>query len=116
MDPTDTLDLKIEFEGVESRVAGQYARQLADVVQETDPSVRATLGPSDPLHQELGTILGVVLGAKAVVALSKGIADWLKLRHQASITIKCKGSEVVAKNITSADVDKLAKLIAEKCV
>jgi hypothetical protein len=116
MDPTETLDLRIEFEDVESRVAGQYARQLADAVQGTDPSIRATLAPSDPLHQELGTILGIVLGAKAVVALTKGIADWLKLRQQASITIKCKGNEVVAKNITSKDVDNLAKLIAERCM
>jgi hypothetical protein len=116
MDSTETLGLRIEFEGVESKVAGQYARQLADAVQGTDPSVHASLSPSDPQHQELGTILGVVLGAKAVVVVSKGIADWLKARHQASITIKCRSGQVVAKNITSKEVDSLARLIAERCL
>jgi hypothetical protein len=113
--PSETKTLIIEFENVDSAEAGARARELEQAVLETDPSITTKRESSDRTHQELGTILTIVLGARAVVALANGIAEYLKLRRQTSIRIKCGDGELVASNVTEKQAAELADLIMERC-
>lgn len=107
--------LVVEFEGVDAAEASAMARELREVLLDADPSVSINFLREDGTAQDLGSILAVILGAKAVTAVAKGIGAYLRLRRSASLRIKCKGGEVVASNLTAERAVELAKLISERC-
>jgi hypothetical protein len=107
--------LIVEFEDATPAEAASMARELQQILLDADPSVSTELIREEGNAQDLGSILAVLLGAKAVVVVAKGIVDYLKLRRSASIRIKCKGGEVIAAKLTAERAIELAKLISERC-
>jgi hypothetical protein len=65
----------------------------------------------NPNSQDLGTMLSLMLGTPAIVAVAKALGQWLNLHREASITIKTPRGEIVATNLTSEDIMKLAELM-----
>lgn len=55
---------------------------------------------------DLGATVIVALGG-AGLALAKGIADWLRRRNTAKITVKSTSGHFIAEGLTSADALKL---------
>ena len=65
----------------------------------------------NPYSQDLGTTLSLILGAPAIIAVTKALGNWLALHRQASITIKSSRGKIVATNLTSEDIIKLTELM-----
>ena len=84
----DEKNLFVEFENTSVADAASMAQELRQILLDADSSVSTELIKADPNTQDLGSILAVILGAKAVVMVAKGISNYLKLRRSASIRIK----------------------------
>lgn len=103
----------LEIEGVSEADAGIYAKELANTLLDASQDIKVTVERKDARSMDFGSILGVVLGAPAIIIAAKAMRDWLVQRHSASLTIKDGKHEVIATNVTSKDVlslvDKLKK-------
>ena len=75
-----TTEFTIGFVDANSADAGTYAADLKDHLAMVAPDVQARQLRTDPHAMDMGATLGIVLAAPAIVALAKGIADWLKMR------------------------------------
>jgi hypothetical protein len=100
--------LTISFDDVEVGVANQYTSSLRDAVErEVDCKTEVLRSQKDSM--DFGSILVLMLGTSAVSILAKGIADWLALKPEASITIKDQTGSIVAKGVKSSDVVRILK-------
>ncbi|MGA2127067.1 MAG: hypothetical protein ABSG76_13040 [Xanthobacteraceae bacterium] len=111
----DDRSFTIEFGDVPLADAVEMAGELGRILLDTGPDVSVARRRSDPNTQDPGSILAVVLAAPAVVAVARGIADYIRLRRKARITIKCNGQQVVVSNVSAADAVEIARLITDKC-
>jgi len=104
----------IKFEGGDLAQANSYAAELRDALLEAAADKQADIDVSvskgDATTMDFGATLIIILGTPAVVAVAKGVADWLKKRNTASITIETSDGKLVAKNISARD----AAILAEK--
>jgi hypothetical protein len=104
----------IQFDHVTGAEANLYASELRDALLDAAPDVEVDRKRDDPITQDFGATLVLVLGAPAVVAIAKAMGDWLTLRRQTGITIKTADGEIVGTNLTSKDALKLAELLLAK--
>lgn len=108
---TANRQITIHFEDATLDEAGRMALSLQSDVRDASKAVKATLEKEDPSTQDFGSVLVLVLGTPAILAVASGIADWLR-RERASITIKADG-EVVAKGIRGEDAARIAEAMAK---
>lgn len=104
----------IRFEGVSEADAGVYAGELRDALVDASDEVEVDLVRDDPNKQDFGTILSIVLGAPAVVAIAKALGDWLKMRAGASVTFTTAEGKVVLENISAKDAASIGRRLLEK--
>jgi hypothetical protein len=108
----------IEFLDVSTAEAGRRASEMQIILnnslRDVGESATAERIRVNPEAQELGTLIGVLLGAKATIEIAKGIAKWLVRSNQAKIRITSRsGKEVVISNIESKDLaDVLRSLVS----
>ena len=98
--------------------AARYARDLekqmlfALAEQEEAASIRRIR--IDLEAQDLGTVLGVILGAKATIVIAKGIAQWFAKNNQAALKISTRNGDVLeVTRLNSGDVEGVAKQLAK---
>src|SRR5690349_4074165 len=108
--------LVIEFPDAGRREAGKLARDLKlaldNAAAEATVASGATVAKVDPKAQDLGTIVAIVLGAKATVALAGGIALWMRRRNQARIRFRYpNGTPVDISGVESRDVAKIVQAL-----
>jgi hypothetical protein len=103
-------DLVLSFEAASLAEANRYAAELAERLRDADAPITVTETRADPNAQDFGATLAILLGTPAVIALAKGVADWLRMRPEAKVTIKGKNGEIIASGLTSGD----ARAIIEK--
>ena len=105
----------IEFPGVSATQAGQYAEgletELKNSVQDHDAIANVERIRTNPEAQDLGTTLGIILGAKATVALAYGIGKWLTRNNQAKVRIRTRNGDVY--EFDNLNSDKVEKTIGE---
>jgi len=119
---TDQFDLQIGFPGLSSSEAGADAAMLEEIINDTlrdqgDPPV-AQQQRTDPNAADLGTIVGIVLGAPATIILARGIARaivaYFSRTARAEISIrKPDGTVVTVSALESRDVDKVAEKLRQ---
>jgi hypothetical protein len=106
----------ITFDNVSEAEAGRCATELRNFLLDAAPDIKVERKREDPYTQDFGATLLLILGTPALVAVVNRIGDWLALRYKAGITIKNGNGEIIATNITSKDVIKLAELLStQKC-
>lgn len=114
----DQDEYRIEFPGVQPSEANKYASELQEWLLDINPEVQIKREREEPLTQDFGSTLVLILGTEAAVAIAHGIADWLRKRHNASITVWYKGPDgewfVVAGGIDSKNTVKLGESFAPK--
>lgn len=105
----------IEFPEVSLAQASRFAAELERDVKDAlaDENVKAKLlerRKTDPQTLDAGTILAIILGAKATVAIAYGIARWLTRDNQSKARIRLpNGTSIDLKNMKSQDVEKAIK-------
>jgi hypothetical protein len=105
----------IEFDEVPLADAAEMAGELGKILLDSGPEICVERRRADLNAQDPGSILAIILAGPAIVAVAKGIADYIRLRRSAKITIKCKGHQVVVSNVSASDAAEIARLITEKC-
>lgn len=113
-------DLKIEFPGLGASAAGTAASRLADDLNDEARKIGSGEIASQVRErsdtQDLGTVVGVVLGAKATREIVKGITRvverWLALSNHTSVRISHKDGRVI--EIRSNNVKEIEKLLRQQ--
>jgi hypothetical protein len=110
MDSSETL--VITFEDVPVSEAGQNVAALRDQLLDDCPGLKADIRKDDPTTQDFGATLVLVLGAPAVVALAKGLANYLSRRPNGTLIVK-KDGDVIFRG-DSKDAATIAKALGRK--
>lgn len=100
---TDTTRLTVAFDGVSAARAGELARELQEALLDTAPGVKTELTRADPQAMDLGATLVLLLGTPALVALAKGVADFIAREREVLIVRDDRG-EIVYKGHDAAAV------------
>jgi hypothetical protein len=97
------------FDGTTAAEGNVLADNLKRHLGQVAPHVSGKRRRNDGNAQDMGATLVLLLGAPAVVALAKGIADWIRMRPQARLTIRDKAGNVILeiKDAKSSDVRAL---------
>ena len=98
------------FEGVSEAEANQYAEELREVLLDAGAEIAVQRQRENPLSQDLGATLVLIMGAPAVVAAVNAIGNWLQKRRSASLTIVTAEKKIVAENLTNKDAAHLLQL------
>jgi hypothetical protein len=101
----------ITFENGSVADANRWASELKEYILDATSDVEVEQRRDNPYSQDIGAMLSLVLGAPAVIAVAKALGQWLALHRQAGITIKTPHGEIIATNLTSEDIMKLAELM-----
>lgn len=104
------LTYHLSFDEASADDASYFAEELRDQLLDVLPGTTVTRIRDDQHTQDFGSILQIILSASSVIALASALGNWLILHRKASITVKRNG-ELVAKNITSQDVVRLAEIM-----
>src|SRR2546425_5908355 len=85
----------IEFPDVSPAEASRRAAQLEKIVKNELQDARSSASVDrvrvNPEAQDLGTVLAVILGAKATVELAKALGKWLSRPNQGKLRIRTRG-------------------------
>lgn len=107
------IELTLSIEAVSVAQANSDAQSLEKQINLAAPAVDTKIVRSDPNAQDFGATLVLVLGTPAVIALAKGIADWLKARATGTTSLKLrdKAGNVILEvdAATSGDVRALVE-------
>jgi hypothetical protein len=81
-------DFRISFVTSDAAESQDLANDLGDFLATEIPAARAERERADPLAQDFGATLAVILGTTAVTALARGIAAWLARRQDARMRLR----------------------------
>ena len=92
----------------------QYERrlreELREVLLDATTEIDVQRQRENPLAQDLGASLVLIMGTPAVVAVVQAIGDWLQKRRSASLMIVTAEKKIVAENLTNKDAVHLLQL------
>lgn len=101
------VDLELSFPGAGTAEAGQLAADLQDYLQMNFPDTAPALRREDGNAMDIGTSIALILGTPAVVALARGLADWLKRRDGPVLVLRDKnGLEIIVDKGLSDDAKR----------
>ncbi|WP_194832650.1 hypothetical protein [Nocardia sp. XZ_19_369] len=72
----------------EATVTDVLAHDFAESLQEELPDATITRIREDPLNQDFGATLAVILSAPAAISLANGISKWLARRSDAKLVMR----------------------------
>lgn len=100
----------LSFKGVSEAEANRYAEELQEALLDATDEIAVQRQRENPLAQDLGGSLVLILGTPAVVAVVRAIGNWLQKRHSASLTIVTAEKKIIAENLTNKDAAHLLEL------
>jgi hypothetical protein len=100
----------LSFKGVSEAEANRYAEELREVLLDATTEADVQRQRENPLAQDLGASLALIMGTPAVVAAVQAIGNWLQKRRSASLTIVTAEQKIVAENLTNKDAAQLLHL------
>ncbi len=100
----------LSFEGVSPAEANRYAEELREVLLDATTELVVQRKRENPLAQDLGASLVLIMGTPAFVAAVNVIGNWLQKRRSASLTIVTAEKKIVAENLTNKDAAHLLQL------
>ena len=103
-------EIKIQFEDLDTRTASRFIQELEGVLLTEIPLERMNIS-SRKGNMDSGTILTIILGAPSVVAVAKGISDYLRRRNNARISIKKGDDSIIASGIDSKTAVKIIEIL-----
>jgi hypothetical protein len=106
----------ISFEGVSEAVTNRYAEELREALLDATSEIHVQRQRENPLAQDLGASLALIMGTPAFVAVVQAIGNWLLKRRSASLTIVTAEKKIVAENLTNKDAAHLLQLFLTQSV
>ncbi|MBV9615745.1 MAG: hypothetical protein JO031_09835 [Ktedonobacteraceae bacterium] len=100
----------LSFEGVSKAEANQYVEELREALLDATTEIAVQRQRENPLTQDLGATLVLIMGTPSLVAAVHAIGNWLQKRSSASLTIVTAEKKIVAENLTSKDAAQLLHL------
>lgn len=100
----------LSFEGVSAADANRYAEELRKVLLEATTDIAVQRQRENPLAQDLGATLALIMGTTGFVAAVNAISAWLQKRRSAMLTIVTAENKIVAENLTNKDAARLLEL------
>jgi hypothetical protein len=100
----------LTFTGVSEAEANQYAEELREALLDATTEIAVQRQRENPLAQDLGGILVLIMGTPAMVAAVNAIGNWLQKRRSASLTILTADKKIVGENLTNKDAAHLLEL------
>lgn len=109
MGAVDMEEIIINFDGTTASEGNILVDNLKLHLAQVAPHVSGERRRNDGTAQDMGATLVLLLGAPAVVAIAKGIADWIRMRPQSMLTIRDKAGNVIVeiKDAKSSDLRAL---------
>jgi len=105
-------DYLISVEADSENVSDTYARALTDSLREIEGVDRVERQKNDENTMDLGAIITVLASSGATLALSQGIADWLRLRRSTKLTIECgASSESIKATVENIDPNTAKQIV-----
>lgn len=101
----------LSFEGASASEANRYAEELRDALLDASDELAVQRQRENPLAQDLGAALALIMGTPAFVAAVQAIGNWLQKRRSASLTIVTAEQKIVAENLTGKDAAQLLHLL-----
>jgi hypothetical protein len=114
MEEMDQQKYIITFKGVSLSDEQHYAEELQEALLDATPDITVQRRRADPLTQDFGTTLILILGAPSVVAVVNAVRDWLIRRNSASLTFKTDDRELTVHGISSKNAAELAQFLVGK--
>jgi len=108
----ETITISVDFPGNSSSDANKYAQDLEGALANLDPSIEA-IRETKPDSQEIVSSLVVLFGTPVAGILAHSLYSWLARNSGAKLRITSDG-EVIAVNLDSRDVPRLAEALKAK--
>jgi hypothetical protein len=102
-----TKTYEVSFPSHDSASAGKYASELNEFISERVVGINTKRRRVDERALDLGTVLQITIESAAISTLAAGIADWLRLRRSAKITVESNG-RIVLENVSASDAKEVA--------
>jgi hypothetical protein len=102
----------IRFEEISLAEAGIKASRLREDLLDIGLEIDVQLEKADPSTQDFGTVLVLVLGAPAIVAVATGIGKYISREH-ATISIEADG-KIIARGLRGQDAARIAEVMSKK--
>lgn len=111
-----TRQFIIKFQDLSLAEANILAESLRDTILDSHPGVSVERRRDDQSSQDFGATLVLLLGAPAVIAVAKGIEQWLKRHQSARLRFELPNGTILAENLTGNQVIELVKLLQKDYV
>lgn len=104
----DTQKVVIHFEDLTPAEAGKKAANLREALLDASPDVSVNVEKRDTTTMDPGTVLLLVLGTPAVIAIAKGIAAFIARERHGTLVIEFPDGRLVKFDGNSSDSAKIA--------
>jgi hypothetical protein len=93
----------------------KLAEELQDYLRQTQ-NVELDRVKSDDNTQDAGAILAIILGAKSIIEIAKGISKWLQKKPEGSVTISTdkEKTKIVAQGVNGNTIEAIVTAAVTK--
>ncbi|WP_327257473.1 effector-associated constant component EACC1 [Streptomyces sp. NBC_01244] len=108
-------DLAIGLVGEDGAEENDWAAELVELLAERTPALNVRRIKADPLTQDLGAVLAIVLGSSSVTVLAGGLAAWLRRRNTVSMVLKKRDRHGATVDVTvrGRPDERIEKIVTE---
>jgi hypothetical protein len=104
----------IKFSGVDTRQSNVFAQSLRDAIRSEAPGAHVNQRRDNKENQDFGATLGILLAGPAVVAIAKGVEQWLTRHHGVNLEITTPDGKVIAQNVTAKNAVQIISAARSK--
>jgi len=91
----------VKFPGANAAQANRLAQSLREAIRSEAPDAQVEQRRDVQENQDFGATLGIILAGPAVVAIAKGIQQWLARQHAVTLEVTTPDGKVIATNVTA---------------
>jgi hypothetical protein len=102
----------IDFQDTDPAEANRLALDLKNYLLR-NAEVETDIIKKSTDTMDFGATLVILLGTSSIVALAKGIANWLEKHHSKKLTFKTANEEIIGENLSSADIKDILEKIKQ---
>lgn len=101
--------LEIRIGGVSQAEAGAYADELRRYLLDQAPEIEVERVRTDPDALDFGAGLAVILATPAIVAVARGLQQWLARRTSSKVVVQVDSKKLEVDGIRARDAAALAR-------